>query len=154
MSEDSMIVYHGTSIEQGLKIARRGELLSTFDLLLEQSETEGWKIPEGKTREEVVRDYIRSHYTGMLRKYECVFVGSWDMAGQYLDDPSGSLMLGFDGDKIEQVRRKPKTFMWSIPRRLSLDKMVELHILTKSARYIDEIMRAFEKYNQEVYFLE
>ena len=155
-TEESNRVYHGTSVRQGIQIARRGEILSFFNLISEQSIRERWIIPDDQTREEVIWKYIATNYSNSKQKnrFKNVWIGGWHAAAHYLDDASGGICFEFDGDNIEQVKRKPESYMWAIPERINLHKSTGLYLFVTKETDIDKVVSEFEKYSLPINLLD
>jgi hypothetical protein len=149
-----MIVYHGTTLDEGLKIGKQGSVLSRFDLVIQRAEFEEWKIPEDSTIEEEAWMHIQFHYQGSKRRNGSVWLGSKALAGNYAGDTCGrigGLLLGFDGEQIPVVREEPNRGSWCIPRTLELTNLVNIGLSPRAMKHEDEVLAVFGKYDVRLY---
>jgi len=146
-NEETIMVYHGTSLEKAIQIALDGAILSPFGKFLREMQILQKENP--KLFERCAKHYGTSELdelalkrVSLIDRFENAY-GHADECEKFL----GGIVLGI---KISKRNRGNLTATF-IPKEQSLDSLKKVAILPKSMERIGLIKEAYLKYNPEFF---
>ena len=153
-------LYHGTSVQNGIKIAKAGAILSPFEQTLRDWQNLLRQNPNNpffkeRSVEELALDSIRRRFGE--HEIECrgksvSLVTNLGMAGHYalrFDSTKGGIVLGFSRDfhQLRELGASGNKQNIYIPSQFPLDALVEIYLSPKAILSQRAIKEAFAKYN-------
>lgn len=154
------LIYHGTSLEGGLQIARSGAIMSPYEKEIESCKEMG--VTQEKT--ERMAELIANGYPERERETRVRRTSFADLNCALnhalafdRERVSGGLVLGVEFS-YELMRRDVITRAFNgilfIPGKISLELLRELHVTPRAYAHIDRIRQEFDKFNPAYHFLQ